>query len=560
VPLFAAALLAAFIATLPRSANAAWPGDPLVNVPLCTATGTQYSPASVPDGAGGAIVTWSDARGSAEDIYAQRISAAGAVQWTADGVLLCTATWEQRYPTIVSDGAGGAVVVWQDYRSGTNYDIYVQRISSSGTVQWTANGVALCAATGDQQYPTIVSDGAGGAIVAWQDARGSSNDIYAQRISAAGAVQWPADGVALCTATAGQTNPTVASDGAGGAIVTWYDIRSGDADNYAQRISAAGTVQWPADGVALCTATGAQYPPTIASDGAGGVIVAWHDARTGGSNYDIYAQRVSAAGTVQWTTDGVALCTAASTQYRAKIVSDGAGGAIVTWVDRRSGTQYDIYAQRIAAAGAVQWATDGVALCTATGDQQYPAIVSDGGAPGSAGSGAIVTWYDPRSGTLDIYAQRISAGGTVQWAADGAAICTAAGNQYEQTISPDGAGGAIVSWRDSRSGDYHIYAQRVTQHGVLGPEPLVASVRDIPNDQGGRIKVSWYSSCLDVAPDYGIASYWIWRSVPPNYAALALSRGAPLLDSDKTMLPPDRKAITTSIDTPARLGQDDASA
>ena len=87
--------------------------------------------------------------------------------WVQDGVVLCNWTWHQHAPTITSDGAGGAIVTWMDYRSGNNYDIYAQRVNASGSVQWTANGVALCTATGDQLYPTITSDGAGGAIVTW---------------------------------------------------------------------------------------------------------------------------------------------------------------------------------------------------------------------------------------------------------------------------------------------------------------------------------------------------------------------------------------------------------
>ena len=89
--------------------------------------------------------------------------------WVQDGVALTatlTATWEQAYPTIVSDGAGGSIVTWYDYRNG-NWDIYAQRVNASGVVQWGANGVALCTAAGGQQVPTIVSDGAGGAIVTW---------------------------------------------------------------------------------------------------------------------------------------------------------------------------------------------------------------------------------------------------------------------------------------------------------------------------------------------------------------------------------------------------------
>jgi hypothetical protein len=283
-------------------------------------------------------------------------------------------------------------------------------VNAAGVPQWIA---PLCTAAGAQTSPAIASDGAGGAIVTWNDARsGPVNDIYAQRVNAAGVPQWTIDGVALCTAAGGQHDPTIVADGAGGAIVTWYDGRNGvDMDIYAQRVSAAGVPQWTADGVALCTATGGQYAPTIVTDGAGGAVLTWSDNRNG-TDLDIYAQRVSAAGVPQWTADGVALCTAANGQGNPTIVADGTGGAIVTWSDERSvsgvDATNDIYAQRVSASGVPQWTADGVAVCTAAGLQSDPAIVSDGG------SGAIVAWHDHRSGTtFDVYAQNVNADGTL---------------------------------------------------------------------------------------------------------------------------------------------------
>src|SRR5438477_366894 len=113
----------------PRPSTAAWPTDPLVNVPLCTAASA--SPTIVADGSGGAIVTWEDSRsGTHFDIYAQRVSAAGVPQWTANGVALSTTGGNQEYPVIVADGSGGAIVAWEDNRSGTSYDIYAQRVSA----------------------------------------------------------------------------------------------------------------------------------------------------------------------------------------------------------------------------------------------------------------------------------------------------------------------------------------------------------------------------------------------------------------------------------------------
>jgi predicted lipoprotein with Yx(FWY)xxD motif len=437
-----------------------WANSVQDGVALCAAAGDQQYPQITSDGAGGDIVTWQDGRSGNTDIYAQRVNASGAVQWTTDGVALCTATGTQRYPTITSDGGGGAIVTWEDCRSGGNYHIYAQRVNASGAVQWTTDGVALCTATGTQRYPTIISDGAGDAIVTWEDLRSviSNYDIYAQRVNASGAVQWTANGIALCTATGAQWSPTITSDGAGGSIVTWWDNRNSNWDIYVQRVNASGAVQWTANGVALCTATENQSSPKIASDGAGGAIVTWSDDRSG--DRAIYAQRVNGSGAAQWTKDGVALCTATGGQLNPKITSDGACGAIVTWEDYRSG-EYNIYTQRVNASGGVLWRTDGLALCTAEGEESDPTIVSD-----SAG-GAIVTWMDLRGlSSYDIYAQRVDASGAVQWTTDGVPLCAATGDQTSPAITSDGAGGVIVTWQDYRSGtNWGIYGLRVKANG-----------------------------------------------------------------------------------------------
>nr|MBA3899626.1 T9SS type A sorting domain-containing protein [Bacteroidota bacterium] len=157
---------------------------------ICTATGAR-EPQLISDGAGGAIITWQDRRSGLfeADIYAQRVNESGVVQWTADGVAISTATGEQRWPQLISDDAGGAIITWTDNRSGfSESDIYAQRLNASGVVQWTADGVAISTTTGDQQNPQLISDGAGGAIITWQDQRSGNNDIYAQNVCASGII------------------------------------------------------------------------------------------------------------------------------------------------------------------------------------------------------------------------------------------------------------------------------------------------------------------------------------------------------------------------------------
>jgi len=518
-------LVAALSALLAPASNAYWTPD---GNAICTASDGQWLPTIVSDGSGGAIITWQDVRSSTNnDIYVQRVNALGAVQWTADGVAICTDVSDQANPTIVSDGSGGAIITWQDFRSG-NSDIHAQRVNAAGVPQWTVNGVAISTDDSWDMNPTIVSDGSGGAIITWMDLRSwSSWDVYVQRVNASGAVQWVANGVAICTVANDQGYPRIASDGSGGAIITWMDYRSGMPLAYAQRVNASGAVQWtPDDGVAIAATTGFQVYPIITSDGSGGAIITWTDP--GGSSADIYAQRMNAAGVPQWTEYGAAICTAAYDQGYPAIASDGSGGAIITWMDYRSGSAFDVYAQRVNTSGVPEWTADGVAICTAVGDQNAPAIVSDGS------GGAIITWMDLRGSDYDMYVQRVNTSGLPQWTADGVAICTTIGDTYYPTIVSSGSGGAIITWQDLRSpsSGYDIYAQIIDSHGRAGHSsmaPDIISVLDVPHDEGGWVRLTIGRALLDSngEPTYPIAMYNVWQRIdaPALLEAAAGERG-----------------------------------
>ncbi|MBN2025617.1 MAG: hypothetical protein JW854_02475, partial [Actinobacteria bacterium] len=357
-----------------------------------------YNPRIASDGSGGAIVTWMDDRsGSQWEIYAQRVDSSGTPQWTPDGVPL-RGTGEADSaddPCITSDGSGGAIVAWMDFRSESQFDIYAQRVDSSGTPQWTPNGVMLrgTGEANDASNPCIISDGSGGAIVAWEDNRNGLDDIYAQRVDPSGTPQWTTNGVELRgtgVANAAE-NPCITSDGSGGAIVGWRDYRSISRwDIYAQRVDSSGITQWTDNGVEL-RGTGVANnasSPRITSDGSGGAIVAWSDLRSG-SKYEIYARRVDSSGNPQWTDNGVELrgTGVASSAGNPRISTDGSGGAIVAWNDNRSGKE-DIYARRVDSSGNPQWTDEGVEL-RGTGvakNASSPCITSDGS------GGAIVAW------------------------------------------------------------------------------------------------------------------------------------------------------------------------
>src|SRR5262249_32913001 len=151
-----------------------------------------------------------------------------------------------------------------------------------------------------QSSPTIVSDGAHGAIIAWSDDRIASPEthIFAQHMLATSAPDalWPVDGRQVSGASSGDGSAVAISDGQGGAIVTWIGFDA-TANAFAQHIQSTGVIdaRWPTGGKAL--GVGRSGFPELAvklldtaTDGAGGAIVAWQ------SGNDLVAQHVLSNG------------------------------------------------------------------------------------------------------------------------------------------------------------------------------------------------------------------------------------------------------------------------
>jgi hypothetical protein len=433
-------------------------------------------------------------------LLASLFSTRASAEWPPLGRALSGDPANQERPEVTTDGSGGAIVVWHDLRSA-KVNIFARRVFATGELDplWPVDGqalltdpAALATAVGGQDSPVIASDGAGGAIVAWRDQR-SGSGIFVQHVLASGAVdvRWPANGLALTT-VAGQQglDPKIATDGTGGAIVAWTDVRLG-VHISAQHVLSSGVVDptWPAGGVVLVSAPGQQFSPDLVADGSGGAIVTWLDGRSGPADgANIYAQRVLSTGIVDpaWPVDGRAICTHVRDQLNPAIASDGAHGAIVTWEDLRDITNH-IYAQRVLAAGAIApgWPVDGLALSTpvAFPYQKDPRIISDGA------GGAIVAWEDYRNTTIenplntDPFAQHVLASGVIDaaWPVDGKALSRALGEASSISIAVDGAAGAIVAWEE----DGTIMTQHIRATGVLDPAfPSDGRlVRNLPSTQ-----------------------------------------------------------------------------
>ncbi len=478
--------------------------------------GSQTAPSVASNGTD-YLVAWQDNRTAEQwDVYANRVTAAGVVQ-DGGGFVVSSATGAQAAPSVASDGAG-YLVAWGDSRSGNGDDIYASRVSASGVVQ-DATGISVSAAPGSQDYPSVASNGLD-YLVAWQDGRGSTRDIYASRVSAAGVVQDNA-GFAVSTAAGNQERPSVASNGSD-YLVGWLDHRRGGDlwDVYVGRVTVEGEVG-PVDGLLvstmaeeLDTSNDPWGGPTIASDGAN-YLVGWMGLRAG--NWDIYVSPVDADDFVVQSTGVVA---SLSVNEQAGAVASNGSGFLVVWSENRSGRGADIFASRVSGSGVVEDPV-GLLVSAAAGSQAGASVASNG-------TDYLVTWSDGRAGGTDIYAARVTGGGVVldpmglpvttgkvqlspssvasdganylvvwsqgAWGAsdiyasrvsasgviedvDGIAVSTASDDQYSPSVASNGSG-YLVAWQDSRGGLSGIYAARVSLQGVVADASGVLVAQD----------------------------------------------------------------------------------
>jgi hypothetical protein len=167
-----------------------WPADGLQLDTTSALHGfsSQFPPAMVPDGVGGAFIVWSELR-DGYSVRIQHLGLHGVVRWPVGGIKVAGPVFAWPFLDACSDESGGVVVVWTDSRnSATKPDLYAQRVDSTGAMLWTLVGVPISLAPGQQGQPSITASGNGGGIVGWPDDRGGDWDVYAQNINGDGSL------------------------------------------------------------------------------------------------------------------------------------------------------------------------------------------------------------------------------------------------------------------------------------------------------------------------------------------------------------------------------------
>ncbi len=216
---------------------------------------------------GGAFVCFTRAAsGPYLNVFCQRFSAEGRRLWGLGGVQAATSNRIMQPPLAVADGNDGLLVFWEDVRhpsrgAGT-VTFRGQRLGPDGSRLWGDEGRIVYMPRLPRNFGSfpafdLVSDGGGGAILAFDDWPGPPSPIdtermvIVQRVSGDGDNLWGSGGLVVASGILHLVDSLIAGQD-GGAFVGVITFDSNYNARLAfHRVTADGRSIWPADGVSV---------------------------------------------------------------------------------------------------------------------------------------------------------------------------------------------------------------------------------------------------------------------------------------------------------------------
>lgn len=421
------------------------------------AIGEQYNPAITAAGPGkGYLAVWYDRRGVRPAIYGARIAADGTV---LDGTGIPIATGVGSTAPLVAASDNGFLVTWAisyvDVYQGPG--VYGVRLDGTGN-PLDAAPLVIAANQTNVQQPSAAFDGTSW-LVAWQHYGGgaTSYDIFGARVPRTGDVLDKTP-ISISSEAEPEYQPVVTFDGTN-HFVTWRSTTA----IYGRKFGGNGTPLTAR--LTLATSTNSIYNFQTGFDGTQHLLV-W--AATGATTRDIFAKRISLAGTPIDIANRTVTADPGSDD-RPRAVWDGTT-FVITWT--RSAALIGI---RMSAAGTLVDAA--------------PVVVNAGG--------GAVTFYDQALAsdrTSNVVVSRANGTGLARSDVSGlnvgkplAANATtylvskAANSETEPVTAWNGSNHFSV-WLDTRDAQPAIYGASISADGQPSPAVKVVSDPRFPSD------------------------------------------------------------------------------
>ncbi len=398
-----------------------------------------------------------------------RVSAGWPADGRAMGIVNTPDTFLVFAPLVATSNDGGAIVACHGYWYHHTKHIYVQKYDSVGNALWNnGNPVQVSIdTTVNNRRPQVISDGDGGAIIAWKTedlVTGAVTNISIRRIDKNGnvAAGWPSTQVMVANVdTLQETFPNIILTHDKSAVYVYYHSRLIEPHVMLTRIKLSdGSFD---NGYSLNNALDLTpgrintfmrpyigFEPGLFMDDNNDLTIIWRMNWNDGQQEDLLLQRVHPDKSLAFAVGGKRLNRSVNFQFSDNgsysFMRDGACNIWVAWTmiqDANTGQDIVFVNKLDKATGNWVWAND---FKTTNGYSTYPTILPDGN------DGAFILYYHrvSQSNTLRVF--RVNSSGVAAGILPPGSQVAVPGNynpfepKADYTAATSRKGNAVVLW------------------------------------------------------------------------------------------------------------------
>ena len=271
------------------------------------------------------------------DMYIVKISSTGSLQWTKT----VGGSINDFAQSIIQTTDGGYAIAGFTASFGTgSYDIYIIKLSSTGLLQWSKT---LGGTNEDYAYSIVQATDGGYAVAGYTKSFGIGGyDMYIAKLSSTGSLQW--------SKTVGGTNDDYAysivqaTDGGYAIAGVTKSYGAGSDDMYIVKLTSIGSLQWSR----TVGGTNEDYAYSIVQATDGGYAVAGYTKSFGIGGYDMYITKLSSTGSLQWSST----VGGANEDYAYSIIQIADNGYVVAGYTQSFGAGlFDVYIVKLSSNG-----------------------------------------------------------------------------------------------------------------------------------------------------------------------------------------------------------------
>ena len=458
-------------------------------IPIRQGVHIEWQRTVCPGESGSMIFVWSDTRYGSRNVFAQKVDSSGVLLWGSQGSAVTNLPGRQEDPVAITDGDGGAFIAWVDYRFDDEGDIFIQHIDNQGNRMMDDNGEALARVDGRHLTINMCTDSLGGVFVAWQDKRNFlDDDIFGTHVSSNYEIIAPSSGVSIIQMNGNQGAKSLEYAGNNQATIIWSDTRSGSGnDIYCQKINMNMEKIFSDGGLEVSTTSDLETTPRTTFMKNDTSFVIW---QSGTESTDIYYNLLTSDGLV--FSEPLQLCSFNSSKANPRIKRNQLGEVFIQWIDYRNDpTAGNHYYQRVSHGGNISWDQNGIQL-DASGDDHH-ARFSPGG-----NRELFVYWERGTFPNVDIMYQGIQSDGSLLL--DNAEfVSNVSGYQSMPNTLFDNNNGSFVVFADQSNGSIDLRVQRMNSdltsfelNGLIAMNGLDGDIEyPIANYTNDNVVLNW---------------------------------------------------------------------